>query len=83
VLLLDEPLSALDVPLRRRLGDELRALHERTRTPMVLVTHDPDEAARVADAVVRVDGGRASPGLPHPPPGAGGGPNRAAPNAGS
>jgi ABC-type sulfate/molybdate transport systems ATPase subunit len=83
VLLLDEPLSALDVPLRRRLGDELRALHERTRTPMVLVTHDPDEAARVADAVVHVDGGRASPGLPHPPPDWGGGPSRAAPNAGS
>jgi ABC-type sulfate/molybdate transport systems ATPase subunit len=83
VLLLDEPLSALDVPLRRRLGDELRALHERTRTPMVLVTHDPDEAARVADAVVRVDGGRASPGPPHPPPDWGGGPSRAAPNAGS
>jgi ABC-type sulfate/molybdate transport systems ATPase subunit len=58
VLLLDEPLAALDVPLRRRLAAELRALHERTGTPMVLVTHDPAEAARVADLVVYVDGGR-------------------------
>ena len=79
VLLLDEPLSALDVPLRRRLGDELRALHERTRTPMVLVTHDPDEAARVADAVVHVDGGRASRGLPHAAPDGGAGAHRSAP----
>ena len=58
VLLLDEPLAALDAPLRQRLGAELRALHERTRTPMVLVTHDPDEAARVADRVVRLDAGQ-------------------------
>jgi len=58
VLLLDEPLAALDVPLRRRLASELRALHERTGTPMVLVTHDPGEASRVADRVVYVDAGR-------------------------
>lgn len=58
VLLLDEPLAALDAPLRRRLGAELRAVHERTAIPMVLVTHDPLEAARVADAVVQLDGGR-------------------------
>ena len=58
LLLLDEPLAALDAPLRRRLGDELRALHDRTGVPMVLVTHDPDEAARVADYVVRIEAGR-------------------------
>jgi len=58
VLLLDEPLAALDVPLRRRLAAELRGLHERTGTAMVLVTHDPGEASRVADRVVYVDAGR-------------------------
>lgn len=58
LLLLDEPLAALDAPLRRRLGDELRALHDRTGVPMVLVTHDPDEAARIADEVVQLDNGR-------------------------
>jgi ABC-type sulfate/molybdate transport systems ATPase subunit len=57
VLLLDEPLAALDTPLRQRLGAELRALQERTAIPMVLVTHDPDEAARLADTVVRLDSG--------------------------
>ncbi len=58
VLLLDEPLAALDVPLRRRLGEELRSLHERSGIPMVLVTHDPDEAARIADVVLYVEQGR-------------------------
>jgi ABC-type sulfate/molybdate transport systems ATPase subunit len=58
LLLLDEPLSALDAPLRRTLGTELRTLHRETGVPMLLVTHDPDEAARVADMIVELDGGR-------------------------
>lgn len=58
LLLLDEPLAALDAPLRIRLGAELRALHERTGVPMVLVTHDPAEAARIADSVVYIDEGQ-------------------------
>jgi len=57
LLLLDEPLSALDAPLRRALGDELRQLHERTGVPMLLVTHDPDEAARIAGTIVELEGG--------------------------
>jgi ABC-type sulfate/molybdate transport systems ATPase subunit len=57
LLLLDEPLAALDAPLRRRLGAELRALHERMAIPMVLVTHDPDEARHIADAVLTLDAG--------------------------
>jgi ABC-type sulfate/molybdate transport systems ATPase subunit len=58
LVLLDEPLASLDLPLRQKLGAELRALHERTGIAMVLVTHDPDEAARIADRVVRVESGR-------------------------
>jgi ABC-type sulfate/molybdate transport systems ATPase subunit len=57
LVLLDEPLASLDIPLRHKLGAELRALHERTGIAMVLVTHDPDEAARIADHVVRVEAG--------------------------
>jgi len=60
LLLLDEPLAALDAPLRKRLGAELRALHDRTGIPMVLVTHDPAEAMRIADSVVHIDAGRVS-----------------------
>lgn len=58
LLLLDEPLSALDAPLRIALGHELRDLHERTGVPMLLVTHDPEEAHRVADVVVQLVDGR-------------------------
>lgn len=58
LLLLDEPLAAVDAPLRARLGDELLALHARTNVPMLFVTHDPAEARRIADVVVRLDGGR-------------------------
>ncbi|HEY0930274.1 MAG TPA: ATP-binding cassette domain-containing protein, partial [Gemmatimonas sp.] len=58
LLLLDEPLSALDAPLRRALGDELRQLHERTGVPMLLVTHDPEEAARIADTIIELEAGR-------------------------
>ncbi len=58
LLLLDEPLSALDAPLRRTLGDALRRIHERNATPMLLVTHDPDEAARIADRIITLRAGR-------------------------
>ncbi|BAH39928.1 molybdenum ABC transporter ATP-binding protein [Gemmatimonas aurantiaca T-27] len=58
LLLLDEPLSALDAPLRRTLGAELRTLHRETGVPMLLVTHDPDEAARIADVTVEIDAGK-------------------------
>ncbi len=70
VLLLDEPFAALDLPLRHRLGGELRALHEATGVPMVLVTHDPQEAARLADRIVYIDAGRITDGpatAPVPP----------------
>ncbi|MDQ0137699.1 ABC-type Fe3+/spermidine/putrescine transport system ATPase subunit [Neorhizobium galegae] len=52
VLLLDEPLSNLDASLRAQLRRELRQLHERLGMTTVLVTHDQEEAAAVADVVV-------------------------------
>ncbi len=62
LLLLDEPLSALDAPLRLALGRELRRMHQDTGVPMLLVTHDPAEAARIADMTVRLQDGRAEAG---------------------
>jgi ABC-type Fe3+/spermidine/putrescine transport system ATPase subunit len=56
--LLDEPLSALDVPLRRTLRDELRALLSEVGTAAVVVTHDFTEAYRLADRIVVYDRGR-------------------------
>jgi molybdate transport system ATP-binding protein len=58
ILLLDEPLSALDAPLRRALRDELRTVLGDWRTAAVVVTHDFTEAYRLADRIVVYDGGR-------------------------
>jgi molybdate transport system permease protein len=58
VLLLDEPLSALDVPIRLELRRELRRLQRETGLATVLVTHDPEEAAFLAEDVVVVNDGR-------------------------
>ncbi len=52
VLLLDEPFSALDVLTRRRLLALTRELTTRHQTATVIVTHDPDEAVRLADRVL-------------------------------
>jgi molybdate transport system ATP-binding protein len=57
-LLLDEPLAALDAPLRRRLRAELARWTERLGLPTLLVTHDDEDLAELADAVVRVEDGR-------------------------
>jgi ABC-type sulfate/molybdate transport systems ATPase subunit len=57
-LLLDEPLSAVDTSLRRRLGEQLRHIGSSLSIPMVLVTHDMNEASRVAGRIVYLDKGR-------------------------
>lgn len=58
VLLLDEPFAGLDAPVRDRLRRELRALQREAALTTVLVTHDPEEAALLADEVVVLDEGR-------------------------
>ncbi|SFB85899.1 molybdate transport system ATP-binding protein [Polaromonas sp. OV174] len=57
VLLLDEPFSAVDAPTRQTLYHELAALRQQVAIPMVLVTHDLNEARRLADRVVILDAG--------------------------
>ncbi|KEO60795.1 ABC transporter ATP-binding protein [Thioclava indica] len=51
VLLLDEPLSALDLKLRQAMRDELRALQRKTGITFVFVTHDQDEALDMSDRI--------------------------------
>jgi thiamine transport system ATP-binding protein len=58
VLLLDEPLSALDRALRERLAVDLAAILRAAGTTAVHVTHDLDEAATIADRIAVLDGGR-------------------------
>ena len=58
VLLLDEPFSAVDQVTRRRLQRELVQLRERLNIPIVLVTHDLNEASALADRLCVLHGGR-------------------------
>ena len=58
LLLLDEPLSALDLPLRQALRDDLRAVLAEWQTAAVLVTHDFTEAYRLGDRIVVYENGR-------------------------
>ncbi len=57
-LLLDEPLSALDRNLRDHLADELAGILRAVGTTAIHVTHDQDEASKVADTVAVMDRGR-------------------------
>jgi molybdate transport system permease protein len=57
LLLLDEPFSALDTPVRHDLRRELRRLQRETDMASVVVTHDPEEAAYLADEVIVIDQG--------------------------
>ena len=58
LLLLDEPLSALDAGLRERLAGELREILRRAGTTALMVTHDHEEAFAVADRLAVMREGR-------------------------
>jgi iron(III) transport system ATP-binding protein len=58
LLLLDEPLSALDALERVRLRGELRALQQRLSVTTIMVTHDQEEALSIADRIVVMNEGR-------------------------
>ena len=58
MLLLDEPLSALDAKVREELQIEIRSLHRRLGVTTIMVTHDQEEALALADTVVVMREGR-------------------------
>jgi ABC-type Fe3+/spermidine/putrescine transport system ATPase subunit len=58
VLLLDEPLGALDLKLRREMQDELARLKASTDTTFVHVTHDQEEACAIADRIAVMEAGQ-------------------------
>ncbi len=57
MLLLDEPLSALDALTRAKLQDEIEAIWARERTTVVLITNDVDEALLLADRIIPLNPG--------------------------
>jgi len=71
LLLLDEPLAALDLPTRLRLQAALATIHQQFNLTTVLISHDPAEIARLADRVVELELGqvrRVGPPLVPPAP---------------
>jgi len=66
LLLLDEPLSALDARVRLDIRGEIRDLQRRLKIPTIMVTHDQEEALSMADKVVCMNHGRIEQvGTPH------------------
>jgi len=60
VLLMDEPFGALDALTRAKLQDELLAIVQKTKSTVVMVTHDVDEAVLLADKIVMMTNGPAA-----------------------
>jgi molybdate transport system ATP-binding protein len=58
LLLLDEPLASLDAVLKRRVLEYVEGVLREWHVPTLYVTHDAEEVCRLADWVVRLDGGR-------------------------
>lgn len=58
ILLLDEPLSALDPQMRQKLQDELALIHERLGVTTLLVSHDVTETVKLSDRLAVVESGR-------------------------
>lgn len=64
LLLLDEPLSALDPLLRERVRKELLAIRSRFAVPMIVITHDPSDVDALAEHLVLFDQGRVARAMP-------------------
>ena len=58
ILLMDEPLSALDLKRKQEILPYLDSLHDELDIPLIYVTHSPDEASRLADHLVLLEEGR-------------------------
>jgi ABC-type proline/glycine betaine transport systems, ATPase components len=58
VLLMDEPFGALDPIIRSKAQEDLLAIQRHLRTTIILVTHDMEEAFRLADKIAVMDGGK-------------------------
>jgi len=59
ILLMDEPLAALDLARKQEILPYLERLHDELEIPLIYVSHSPDEVARLADHIVVMEAGRA------------------------
>jgi molybdate transport system ATP-binding protein len=64
LLLLDEPFSALDALLRAKMRRELLKVQARFKVPVILITHDPEDVAVLAETVVVYEAGRINQVMP-------------------
>ncbi|XQP55755.1 MAG: ATP-binding cassette domain-containing protein [Mycoplasmoidaceae bacterium] len=58
ILLLDEPLSALDAKVRTKMQEELKRIHNELKINFILVTHDQEEALRLSDNIIVMSKGK-------------------------
>lgn len=58
ILLLDEPFSALDTSTRKRSQQELLRIHQKWKIPILLVTHNEEEAKLLGDRILYIEGGK-------------------------
>ncbi|EQD37741.1 spermidine/putrescine ABC superfamily ATP binding cassette transporter, ABC protein [mine drainage metagenome] len=58
ILLLDEPLAAVDISVRKMIRTELKLLQRKLGVPMILITHDLSEALALADKLIIYEQGR-------------------------
>ena len=58
LVLFDEPLSALDAPLRKKLAEDIRMMQKETAFTGIMVTHDINEAKTISDTIILMEKGR-------------------------
>ncbi|MEF3255274.1 MAG: ABC transporter ATP-binding protein [Deferribacterales bacterium] len=58
ILLLDEPLSALDASIRVKLQDEIKLIHKDLAVPTIIISHDYQEVLKLADKIYIIDDGK-------------------------
>lgn len=60
LILLDEPMSALDAPLRKKLASEIHTLQKKENLTIIMVTHDIEEAKNISDNIILIKHGKAA-----------------------
>lgn len=57
VILMDEPLGALDPEMREKMQNLILKLHEETKNTIIMITHDPEEAEKMSNTIIKIEKG--------------------------